>query len=383
MSNIVTVDTGLTEIHEPAGAPDAGSPAWITVRPDIRRGAAVAADLLVALGKDLTWHGKGRNENEDVMLAKAWIAAIRVVALVVVNAQEAPLPTLDVLRGIAAACGIDLWLLHRAPIDDRTHRKIIKMSTRTATLEAVPPHTARPHAVYPAGPVVDVPEAAFPTFRAALVREPRHAPALALYDQELNAGVDAINRGASPTDTITKAVLRAVHDAPHDGELVSRLTALQVLAWRHDQFLGIDFERLLNSVDRPRSKTLELEQRLLAYRQPQRMIVTALTRRGVPLSTIDTLRVCDANSNGELQQTDCDISESRDLRVAVNAQRLLRITQGALPSDRLFVPDAKTLARFVNDAATDLGANAGGRRVERNLDSRTWLSRLGIALRTL
>lgn len=122
MTVIYAVDTGLVALTNEAGAPTSGSPVWVEVSPGVRRGAAVAADLLTALGKNLTWHGKGRNENEDVHLAQAWITAQQVSAVVVTNAQEAPLPALDTLRAIASGYDIDLWLLHRAPIDDRTHR---------------------------------------------------------------------------------------------------------------------------------------------------------------------------------------------------------------------------------------------------------------------
>ena len=38
------------------------------------------------LGKDLAWHGKGLNENEDLLLARAWIHALDVGSLVVANA---------------------------------------------------------------------------------------------------------------------------------------------------------------------------------------------------------------------------------------------------------------------------------------------------------
>lgn len=60
------------------------------------------------------------------------------------------------------------------------------------------------------------------------------------------------------------------------------------------------------------------------------------------------------------------------------AQRRLRELQGANPDARLLAPDAKTLARFVNNAVADTGINVAGLRGERRLDVTTWLKRMGL-----
>lgn len=384
MTSIYAVDTGLTPLTTSAGVPIPGSSVWVTVRPDVRRGAAVAADLLVALGKDLTWHGKGRNENEDIQVARAWITALQVSGLVVANAQESPLATLDTLREIARLCNIDLWLLHRAPIDDRTHRKVAKMADSFATIDDIPAAKVRPPREPRTTDVTTlVPETDFPLFRTAmLVDIARYAPGLAAYDDELDRSGPALTSCAAAKGQVSSAVVRVLRAAPDDGELIARLRALQVLAWRNDFFLQVDTTTLLASVERPCCAGNALDEVLLSYRQPQRAIVTALTLRGLPLDAIDSLTLADARANGMLRGVEMP-NATDDLHMAVKAQRHLRELQGANPDDRLLPPDAKTLARFVNDAAADLGINIAGRRVERALDQTTWLKRLGITIKAM
>lgn len=384
MSAVFAIDTGGITLPYPAGPPAPGTPVWVTVRPTVRRGATVAADLLVALGKNLTWHGKGRNETEDVRLAQAWIHALQVSALVITNAQEAPLSTLDTLRAITRACDIDLWLLYRAPVDDRTHRKLTKMATATGNLDHVPaaaPRSQKPPAPAPA--VVPVPDADFPLFRTLLLADDaRFAAAFAAYDDELHRTTATIDDGANVRTALMAAAVRVLRAAPDNGELISRMRALQVIAWRRDHFLAVDTTTLLASVERPRCAGDALDALLMSYRQPQRAIVTALTLRGISLDVMDALSVADVDPAGAFHTIPLT-DPTDDLRLAVIAQRHLRTFDGAGPDDRLLAPDAKTLARFVNNAAADLGTNIAGRRVEREIAQATWLKRLGITIKAL
>lgn len=393
MTGIQSVQTGLAVLPSPTGAPAPGSPAWINVRPDVRRGAAVAADLLSAIGKDLAWHGKGRNENEDLLLASAWIHALDVSSLVVANAQEAPLPVLDTLRELATQCGIGLWLLHRSPIDDRTHRKITKMARTAADLAHVPAPTERTAAPAPAtAATAEVPAADFPSFQPAMLADPdRYAHALAAYDDQLQQAGAAIaastncssSGSGDPRTAITTAAGHLLRSAPDDGRLIARLRALQVLAWRNDLFLSVDITTVLASAERPRCAPDSLDERLLSYRQPQRAIATALTIRGIDLDDITALTLHDIQADGTIGSPPLIDDPTDALRLAARAQRRLRELQGANDADRLLCPDAKTLARFVNDATADLGLNIAGRRVERQTDPTAWLKRLGITLRDL
>jgi hypothetical protein len=389
MTGIQSVQTGLAVLPSPTGAPAPGSPAWITVRPDVRRGAAVAADLLAALGKDLAWHGKGRNENEDLLLARAWIHALDVGSLVVANAQEAPLPVLDTLRELATHSGIGLWLLHRSPIDDRTHRKITRMARTAADLAHVPAPIERVAAPAPAtAATADVPAADFPSFLPAMLADPdRYADALTAYDGQIKQTGAAIEAGTGGSGdlraAITKTAGHLLRSAPDDGRLIARLRALQVLAWRNDLFLGVDATTVLASTERPRSAPGSLDERLLSYRQPQRAIATALTIRGIDLDDITALTLHDVQAGGTIGSPPLIDDPTDAFRLAARAQRRLRELQGATDADRLLCPDAKTLARFVNDATADLGLNIAGRRVERQTDPTAWLKRLGITLRDL
>lgn len=384
MTDITIVDTHQQPIPITRGIPSPASPVWVTVRPGVRRGATVAADLLSSLGKNMTWHGKGRNEAEDIHLAIAWIRAMRVTGIVIVNAQEAPLPTLDALRNIAHQSDADLWLLHRAPTDDRTFRKITKMATRTLSLDQVPSPLPLPQPASPQRSTVPtMPGNNFATFHAALLADVAAEPALALYLDQVSATQAIIDSAVPARDAILSGAHLILRDAPDDGELIARMHALQVLAWRHDLFLDVDLDTLLPSVERPRHSSSALDAALLAYRQPQRAIVAALTLRGIPLNTIDALTIGDTDTSGNVTPLAHEVHLTDALRTAIRAQRHLRTLQDAATTDRLLLPDAKTLARFVNDATADLGITMAGRRVERALTTRAWLKRLGITLRSM
>jgi len=122
---------------------------------------------------------------------------------------------------------------------------------------------------------------------------------------------------------------------------------------------------------------------LLSYRQPQRAIATALTIRGIDLDDIAALTLHDVQADGTIGSPPLIDDPTDASRLAARAQRRLRELQGATDADGLLCPDAKTLARFVNDATADLGLNIAGRRVERQTDPTAWLKRLGITLRDL
>lgn len=385
MINIWAVDTHPHAISPPNSPAAPASPVWVTVRPEVRRGASVAADLLTSLGKNLTWHGKGRNEHEDIQLAIAWMLAMESTTLVVINTQEAPLATMNTLRTIAQHCNIDLWLAYRAPIDDRTLRKTTKMATRTATIDQLPKHQARSAPPTPQQSAIEyqVPADDFPTFAVALRHGDALHPGLADYHDQLTSTTQAINDESDARAAILTAANLTLRNAPHQGELVARLRALQVIAWRHDMFLDVDLATLIPSADRPRVAGSALDEQLTAYRQPQRAIVSALTLRGTPLAKIAALTLDDATPTGDLPSLNLTTPATPALQTAVRAQVVLRQLQGADSAHRLLLPDSKSLARFVNDATADLGINLAGRRVERELTTDTWLKRLGITLRNM
>ncbi|MEY2711039.1 MAG: hypothetical protein RL487_822, partial [Actinomycetota bacterium] len=112
---------------------DDRDPVWITVRPNLRRVHVLAGDILQALRKDRNVAGKGRNESEDVRLASAWLAGHHTTDLVVVDAQRLHPRILYSVVKLAAAGGVNLWLLHRPPRTDEFDRTLHRHGSRGTT----------------------------------------------------------------------------------------------------------------------------------------------------------------------------------------------------------------------------------------------------------
>jgi hypothetical protein len=384
MTPIININTSGHALPIIDGEPAQRAPVWVFVRPDLRRGAAVAADILTAMGKQLTWHGKGRNENDDLQLALAWMHAHESSDLVIANAQHAPAHTLNALRELAANAGVPLWLLHRSPIDDAKLDKINRMSTRSGSLCDVPPHlpaASLPIAV--ARMAVNVPDADFPTFYSELLEGGENmGPAAQIYLQQLVTTDLLLQTSPNPITTLGASVTSLLLDAPIESEITCRIRAMQVTAWRHDIFLDADLPTCFASEDRPTIRGPDLDTTLLRYRQPQRAIAIALTLRNIDLIRIASLTVGDIDQHGLPTRMPDVISPEDPIFRAFRAQKHLRIFQGATAGDPLLCQDLKSLARYVLDAQQDLGVNVAGRLVERSTKSSTaWLKSLGITIR--
>src|SRR6476661_4103355 len=83
--HVDTTNIPIRVPHQPAAA---GSAIWVEIRPDLKRSAVIAGDILAALGKRRDVAGLGRNENEDIALAIAWLRAYDITGLVATEAQR-------------------------------------------------------------------------------------------------------------------------------------------------------------------------------------------------------------------------------------------------------------------------------------------------------
>jgi hypothetical protein len=386
MTPIISINTSGHALPIIDGEPAQGAPVWVFVRPDLRRGAAVAADILTAMGKQLTWHGKGRNENDDLQLALAWMHAHETSDLVIANAQHAPAHTLNALRELASNAGVPLWLVHRSPIDDAKLDKISHMSTRSGSLCDVPPHV--PVASLPTAVprvAMNIPEADFPTFYSELLDGGEDmATGTEIYLERLRSTEILLQVSPNPMTLLEALIASVLLDTPTESEFTCGIRAMQVTAWRHDIFLDADLPTCFASEDRPTIRGSDLDTTLLGYRQPQRAIAIALTLRNIDLNRVASLTVGDIDEHGLPTHMPDVINPKDPICTAFRAQRNLRTIQGATFGDPLLCQDLKSLARYVLDAREDLGVNAAGRLVERNTKATTaWLKNLGITIRMI
>jgi hypothetical protein len=180
---------------------------------------------------------------------------------------------------------VTLWLLHRPPRSDAFVRSLGRRGAAPAALHEVPPpQAAQPDQLHVAEPLPTVPPNDFVTFRSACLERLPDDDAAARVDAHFQAALErgfrVLRDAAAAPDTVADLVHVLVNAAPADPELIVGLRAIQVAAWHHDLFVQIDLPRVLNSEERPRMTSVEMDRVVIAYRQPYRPITIALTRAG-------------------------------------------------------------------------------------------------------
>lgn len=388
MSPVISVQAHGAVSVNPSEGPQQPRALWVQARPDLRRIYTLAGDILAALGKDRALSGKGRNQQQDVTLAAAWLNASGISDLVVQNSELLHPIILTGLARLASNAGTTLWLLHQPPISDAVHRKIARLSSRTGTYDEVPQraHTSddqdEPSQHEPQPPI---PLADFPLFLAALdsmpVKARNHTQQL-FFQQRHESAIDFANTACVPS-TAQQAMTTLLCAALPDEVLIPRIRGLQVAAWHRETFVDVDLNVLLASEERPTIPYLEADGLLVGYRQPHRAIVVALTMRQIGIEDVANLTIAEACEEGNIAINGTQLPSTPNLRCAVRAQRFLRIADGAQGSDQLLNYAAKSLSTFVNDAAQDLGIRAAGRRIKRQTDQTRWLKSLGIKIESI
>lgn len=366
-----------------------GDPVWVTVRPNLRRIHVLAGDILAALGKRRDVAGKGRNESEDVRLASAWLQAHDARDLVILEAQRVEPRILLSLIKLAAAGGADLWLLHRPPMSDSTHRAISRRADEPASLDQVPkPRSAHVHKRRAEPCLSDAPGNDFHTFVAAVhagLPEDEANELLTEYAVAARSMTEQLDTMENPQQAVAEELVALLRTAPSDPLLTTAIRGIQVAAWNRDIYVHVDLEQLLNSEERPRIPEQIAGPELLAYRQPHRAVTWQLAVNNVGLDQLAALPISSAALDGSTIDTPIgSVVFNGPFRTALRAQLALRAQACSATSEPLLPYAPKTLSNHLTDAARDLGLPAHGRIAERRSRSpRAWLNKLGITIRPL
>jgi hypothetical protein len=382
------VDVTGTPTPLPRGLPAAESALWFEIRPNLKRSAVIAGDILAALGKRRDVAGKGRNEHEDVALVLAWLHAYDISALVATEAQNLARLTLRHLVTVAKAAGLPLWLLHRPPRSDDFYRDLTRVRAHPMRYSDIPPPRVR-ETKTGERPALGLDLTSAPPldrFRTTLRRTlPADSYALleSTYADTFTRCDDTLDRDGASIDVIANLVEGVTASAPLDDALIVGVRALQLAAWHHDTYVKTDIPALLASSERPLVDPITIDETLVAYRQPHRAVVVALAAQQVGVLATLEITVGDARDDGV---------HLRDGRVAVlgehtsracQAQVELRRRDGATASDPLFRLTDRAVSTALNQAALDFGIAVHGRRAERHVHPRRWLARLGITVTDL
>lgn len=357
-------------------------PLWVRIRPGLRRGAAIASDALSALGKNLTLHGHGRNEQEDIGLAASWIRARQISHLVMWDAHELTTRTLPTAVALAERSGVHLWLIYGAPVSDSLLRKLAAYPRAELASIPVPAPRSGPdfsarmrwNLGLPAGEP-------FFLFRTR-VSDTQSLQVIA-YERQMDRTILALAESGDSKSVIRLALTDAILEGDSDASICARLKGIQAAAWHHDIYVSVDFDRLLNSPERPRVPHHETDHLLLTYRQPLRAIAVGLALRGVGAKDITGLSLSDITDSGHLPPSIGIDGHSPALCLALRAQRLLRVSQGASADDSLLPIAERTLTTYVHQAGSDLGIDPCVARIPTRTSRDRWLNGLGIRIESL
>ncbi|MBN1093446.1 hypothetical protein JKP75_13260 [Blastococcus sp. TML/M2B] len=384
---ILSVDVTGAPVTIPAHPPLVTGALWAEIRPDLRRLHVLAGDLLAALGKRRDLAGTGRNEQDDVRHALAWMCAHDIADVVLTEAQRLHPVLLNSLVRLTDTAGARLWLLHRPPRSDTFVRALgRRRSAATADL-AAPSAAPAPHLPVPVD-LPAVPAAEFTTFRSAYRRTLSAADAArvdAVFSTTARDCTQGLRAHGATRGTVADLLYGLLNPAPPDAQLTVQLRALQAAAWHHDLYVKIDLARLLHGEERPRIPAAVADAALAPYRQPYRPITVMLTRNSWDLASIGAIRISDAAGDGAtLATTTGRVSFGPHTARAVRAQVQLRRAAGAEDNDPLLPHSPKALAKALTEAATDLGLHVHGRRAERTRDhTEGALRALGVTVEAL
>ncbi len=378
------IDTTHTPTATPGQVAAPASPIWIEIRPDLRRSAAIATDILTALGKRRDVAGIGRNQNEDIALAIAWMRAYNATALVATETQRLTPLLLRQLVAIADAAHLPLWLLHRSPRTDTFTRALQRHHAHPRHLDETPPPQPRTQTA-PVRPSLglSLPDAPFHQFLTAC-----HAtlPASALQRVTLRHASTAahchtvLHRDGATTDVLARLTETILRAAPADDLLITDIRALQLAAWHHDIYLRSDIPTLLASPERQLTDPDTVDTALTAYRQPHRAIAVTLAMHQVGVHHITHLPIRAATADGATitLPTGRTIDLPQHAAAALRALLTTRAHQAAEPDAPLLNVPERAISVALNDANTDLNIRVHGRRAERHIHPSRWLRKLGL-----
>lgn len=393
------VDTTGHRITVPGGPAAPGSPLWVEIRPDLKRFAVIAGDLLATLGKRRDVAGIGRNEHEDIALAGAWMHAYNTTAIVVSEAQRLSPRLLTSLVKFAQAQSLPLWLLHHPPHTDTFLRHLDRRTAHPRHLDEVPRAVEATRDVDVGRPTLGVtlPVTPFHHFLDACRRhlsgadfdtvKERHALTRRAAGTALRhlSTVPASDRTTAGLTLLANLVEEAVLAGPSDDLLITDIRAVQAAAWEHDLYLKSDLTALLASSERVTHTPGSVDEQLTAYRQPARILSIALASRQVGVTAITQARYGDTDpAAGTIDIEGRTLHLGLQTTRALQAQHRLHDTGAApTPGDRLIAVPDRAVSSALNDARTDLGIHVHGRRAERHVHPRRWLKQLGLTVHDL
>ena len=401
-SVIVDHDTTGARTIGQANNPDAGI-VVAAVPPESRqRRYELSWGLLEGLGKRQDVTGNGRNDDENWEILHAWLLAHRISNVVLLDAQWLAPDLIADVAGLAATCGLDMWLVAHHPVPETHVEAIARWPHETGTQRALAAVVKRSLALAPDVEVhdgfPDVVSDNWPTFRHACQQrlDPQD---FAVVDASYRTAFSAARSwfakaGEVNEDTVLGHVRRQLHSCVTVPEMVTTVRATQAAAWRSRWLLQADPARLVRTAEEMSRAAIHSPvtwRRLRAYRAPYRGAAVALAAADLTVGAMLDLVCGDVSADGtRVTSAGVEVAVPAGAEVYLRAQAAYRNLQGAGPDEPLFADDAvllrdRTLASALLAPATEVGVPVNDLATSRQsvADNTRWRNRWGLSVQRL
>lgn len=393
-------DTAAARRLRAASNPDAGI-VVAGVPPDMLRSYELTQLLLFGFGKAKDVTGAGRHEDQNWELLAAWTLAHEVRHLVLVDSQWLTKAFLANVVGLAAATGVELWLVAHQPVGDGYAEALAGWPTEVVAarqLDKLVRRAEQPGAAVEEGDFPAMPADNYPTFRAEARR--RMAPdAFEVVDARYREAYWTARTwftgvaGDIDEEAILGLLRPELHRCASAEEMLVVVRAVQAAAHRSGWVVSVELSRLVVTAERAAAAAVHSPhtwRRLRAYRQPYRGAACALVACELALEPVLGLTLADVGEDGKVVAV-----AGKKVKVPVGAELYLRAQvayrriQGATEEELLFATEdgpmrAKSLADAVRNALTELGVPLYSQQVERaELSAKQWAQRWGISVQEL
>jgi hypothetical protein len=402
---LTLLDLNTATARALAGCADRPGVAVITVRPDTRREAWLARDLLSAAGIRHSRSGQTRRDADDRQLAPMWLHAHDIRDVLVVGVEALPAKLLPELVELTALAAARLWLVTDHVLPDTLTDTLADwpvtpcapddFTRRWLTGAAIDQPSEARQPLSPAGDGLpaDVPQVDFAVFRATARRQlpaEEFAAVDARYLDVLEAALQALDDGSYPVEVLRDALSRCASTTA----TTVTTRAVQAAAFRAGHHLRASLESLLACEDHAPVAAADdaaTWRQLHTYRQPFRQASCALTLLGLPLATQRALRMADLDVDTPALRIDgCWRELPAAARPTLRALQLSRLAAGASDRDPLLarMDGQPVTERSLADAATAVRQETGLRlmsgRVEReHIPTDRWARSRGVQATTL
>jgi hypothetical protein len=397
-----TLTGRLTDFH----SPDAGV-AVVSAVDEIRQLSRLASSLVLSMGKTSGLLDPDRSANLATAHATAWLVADGITDVIVAHAEWLKPGVVTDLLQAGLVSGTRTWLIADTQMPEELYQVACSWDadpiepaefTRRWSQRQNQGRPAAPLPAPPSDPFPTVPTDDFPTFygEARLHLTPEE---WTRFDSTFQRAYEEARRlfdgGARTEDELSAGLHRLVESASDRAEIITRIRAAQVAAFRSARLLVVDINRFLQrSAEVVSAARLDAGQwkALRAFAKPRNAAVAVLAVLGLSPEEIIDLAESDVEASGaSVDVSGRTVVVPDEGRGALVAQHIFRLAAGVDPSlpyvsgtPRERLPSVRSARERILAASRSTGVVI---RTQRDRFApaglQAWTHRYGVSIRSL